>query len=69
MTEDDLTEFKVLEFIEVEPDKLVWDDVGTGTWMNGPSVCFLSELFESMVRTFYCPVFDHVFFYLFGPVR
>ena len=36
MTEDDLKEFKVLEFIEVEPDKLVWDDTGTGTWMSGP---------------------------------
>ena len=36
MTEDDLKEFKVLEFIEVEPDKLVWDDIGTGTWMSGP---------------------------------
>ena len=39
MTEDDLKEFKVLEFIEVEPDKLVWDDTGTGAWMSGPPVC------------------------------
>ena len=36
MTEDDLKGFKVLEFIEVEPDKLVWNDAGTGTWMTGP---------------------------------
>ena len=38
VTEDDLKEFKVLEFIEVEPDKLVWNDAGTGTWMSGPPV-------------------------------
>ena len=38
VTIDDLKELKVLEFIEVEPDKLVWNDAGTGTWMSGPSV-------------------------------
>ena len=38
VTEDDLKEFKVLEFIEVEPDKLVWNDAGTGTWTSGPPV-------------------------------
>ena len=38
MTEDDLKELKVLEFIEVDPDKLVWNDAGTGTWMSVPPV-------------------------------
>ena len=45
MTEDDLKEFKVIEFIEVEPDKLVWDDTGTGTWMSGPPVCIFDQNF------------------------
>ena len=45
MTEDDFKEFKVLEFIEVEPDKLVWDDTGTGTWMSGPPVCIFDQIF------------------------
>ena len=79
VTEDDLKEFKVLEFIEVEPDKLVWNDAGTGTWTSGPPVGPFdskfsdpwSERFKRNVAretAWYCLVFfDHTFLMNIGP--
>ena len=64
MTEDDFKEFKVLEFIEVEPDKLVWNDAGTGTWMSGPPVCIFDQN-----HTFLKNIGPKSRIYLFGRVR